>query len=309
MSSVTRSQKIRLGLFVGTGLILLLAAFVILAGRAMLEERDTYTIRFSNKSVSFSGLDIGSDVTYSGIKIGRVEKVRIAPGDVSVIEVVISVDKGTPIASDSKASVASLGITGLKYIELSRGTPEAPLLKPGDVIPAGETLIDELSAKAATIADKLDALLEDIRGMTGEPTQRSFNRILDSSAGILEDNRENIGKILENATEVTENFVLVSEQTRQILDRVDHLLTQLSAVGETLQTTIGPGGELQQTLVRTGRLIDRANLLILRSEQDLDITLSNLREASANLSDFSLEFRENPTILFGGAQGEQAESR
>ncbi len=309
MSTVTRSQKVRLGIFVGTGLFLLLAAFVILAGRTMLEKRDTYTIRFSNRNISFSGLDIGSDVTYSGIKIGRVEKVRIAPEDVSVIEVIISVGAGTPIAADSKASIASLGITGLKYVELSRGSSEAGLLKPGDIIPAGETLIDELSAKASTIADKLDALLENVKSMTGENTQTSFNRILDNSAGLLEDNRRNIAGIIENAVTVTENVARASEKTVEVLDRADRLMVELSAVSDTLKTTIGPDGELQQTLERVRVLIDRVNMLVLRSEQDLDITLSNLREASANISDFSLEFRENPTILLSNPQGSQSEVR
>ena len=302
MSTVTRSQKIRLGIFVATGLFLLLASFVILAGRAMIEKRDTYTIRFTNRNISFSGLDVGSDVTYSGIKIGRVEKIRIAPDDVSVIEVIISVPAGTPIAKDSKASIASLGITGLKYVELSRGTKEAGVLEPGGIIPAGETLIDELSAKATTIADKLDDLLENIQAMTGQNTQRSFGRILDNAAGLLEDNRQNIADIVDNARVVTGNVAEASNKVVTVLDRADALLDDLSDMTRTLQGAVGPGGELQQTLVRVGKLVDRINLLVLRSEQDLDITLSNLREASANLSEFSQEFRENPTILFGGQQ-------
>ena len=297
MGPLSRAQKIRLGVFVGTGIALLFGSFMILAGRAMLEKRDLYTIRFSNKSVTFSGLDPGSDVKYSGIKIGRVERVGIAGDDVSIIEVNISVEGGTPIASNTRGSVASLGITGLKYVELSRGSPDVPLLKPGDTIPAGETLIDELSAKALTISEKLDQLLRNIETMTGEDAQASFQGILTSTAGILDDNREHIAGILSDAREVTANVARASEGSVAVVERADQLMVQLSLIGETLKTTIGPEGELQQTLKRSGELIERVNMMVLRSEQDLDISLSNLREASANLSDFSLELRENPTIL------------
>lgn len=302
MGTISRSQKVRLGIFVGTGLTVLLGSFMILAGRAMLEKRDTYVARFSNKSVTFSGLELGSDVKYSGIKIGRVEKVGIAKDDVSIIEVTLSVEQGTPISSDSKASIASLGITGLKYVELSRGSPDAPILKPGDTIAAGETLIDELSAKASTIADKLDELLENIKAMTGEQTQTSFNKILDSSAGILDDNRANIAGILEDARKVTGNVATASEKSVVVVENAQQLMAQLSAIGNTLNTTIGPEGKLQATLIQIGQLVERVNMLVLRSEQDMDISLSNLREASANLSDFSLELRENPTILFSNQQ-------
>jgi len=76
MATMSRPMKVRLGIFVGTGLALLVGAFVLLAGRAMLERRDYYSIRYSEKGASFSGLEVGSDVKYSGIKIGRVERLE-----------------------------------------------------------------------------------------------------------------------------------------------------------------------------------------------------------------------------------------
>ncbi len=77
MAQISQAQKVRLGIFLLTGLAILVTATLLLAGRTLIEERDYYSIRFSNKGLSFSGLEIGSAVEYSGIRVGRVEGIGI----------------------------------------------------------------------------------------------------------------------------------------------------------------------------------------------------------------------------------------
>lgn len=307
MSDLSRGQKIRLGVFFGTGLALLAAAAVLVAGRAWTEKRDEYHIRFSSKAASFSGLSIGSDVTYSGIKIGRVERLAVASDDVSVISVGISVTGGTPIAVDSTASLGSQGITGMKFIDISRGSPKVPLRKPGDLIPAGDSLLDSLSERAASIGEKLDTLLSNLQGMTGPGARGSVEKILSESAALLADNRGNITAILANARIASEELALMARSGNQLLVRADRLLVDLSGTTAELRRAVAPGSEVDQAVVKVARLVDALHVVVLRSQGDIDVTLRHLREASADVADFSQAIKENPTLLmFSGDRSSDA---
>ncbi len=297
MANLTKGQKVRLGVFVSVGVTLVVGASLLLAGRALTEKRDTYYIRFSSKAASFSGLSIGSDVTYSGIKIGRVEELGVAPHDVSTIAVTISVTHDTPIATDSKASLGSQGITGMKFVDISRGSAKTKLRKPGEFIPPGESLLDSLSARAESIGEKLDDLLVHMQAMTGAKAQASVQQILDQSAGLLTDNRANVTAIIANARKTTEELALLSHNSALVVAHADELVLSLKATADDLHKSVGPHSEVFAAVTKVERLADTLNLLVTRSQADVDVTLRHLRDASADLSDFSQAVKENPTLL------------
>lgn len=301
MANLTKGQKVRLGLFVGAGMTVLIVATLLLAGRALTEQRDTYRIRFSSKMASFSGLSVGSDVTYSGIKIGRVETLGVAENDVSTIAVTVSVTHGTPIAVDSKASLGSQGITGMKYVDISRGSDKVALRKPGDLIPAGDSLLDSLSERAASIGEKLDDLLVHMKAMTGPKAQASVQQILDESAGLLTDNRENIAAIIANARRTSEDLAALAHNGAQVMAHADELVLSLTETAGELRKNVGPRSEVAKALNKIQTLTDTVNLLLARSQTDIDVTLRHLRDASADLSDFSQAIKENPTLLMFSA--------
>ena len=189
---------------------------------------------------------MGSDVTYSGIKIGRVEALAVAPENVSVIEVGISVAAGTPIAVDSKASLGSQGITGMKYIDISRGSEKVALRLPGDLIPPGDSMLDALSERAASIGEKLEELLVHLQNMTGTKAQARVQDILDTTAGILTDNRANIAAIVANGRKTSEELALLAQSGRVVMANANQMVLDLSAVTSEMRRTIGPKGQCRK---------------------------------------------------------------
>ncbi len=77
--AVTRAQKVRLGAFLAIGITAVVGGLVVLAGAKLGEKRDAYTVRYDQAEVSLSGLEVGSPVRYSGIKVGRVDAIGIDP--------------------------------------------------------------------------------------------------------------------------------------------------------------------------------------------------------------------------------------
>src|SRR5690606_42007601 len=75
--------------------------------------------RRSSDLDSVRGLTKGSQVRYKGLKVGRVQDVRIAPDNPYKVEVTLEVEQTTPILSNTRASVQMQGVTGLSYIALN----------------------------------------------------------------------------------------------------------------------------------------------------------------------------------------------
>lgn len=324
MAQVTRAQKVRLGIFLATGLTVLVGGFVVLAGLKLVEGRDEYIVRFKDSGVSLNGLETGSPVKYSGIRIGRVEAVRIDPDDVSVILVELSLDEDTPVAEDSKADLGSQGITGLKFIELTRGSSSARLRKPGEEIPAGASLFDNLANKADQIAGKVDIVLDRVAVMAGPDMKDRIGRLLDTSEkflstldGVLIDNREALRTLAERVTGTAEQAnllaaelaktakqanALLAEATVLVRNskatpaRLDAFLVESTAVLAESRVLLGPEG-LQRTLARV-------NTMLSQTQRQVVETVGLFREAAQNATAFTEKVRDDPSLLLRGGGDE-----
>lgn len=336
--AVTRTQKINLGIFVIVSATLLIGGIVLLIGLKLWEVRDTYTLRFSSKETSMSGLDVGSPVKYSGIQIGRVMSIRIDPDDVSIIIVVIEIEGGTPIAFDSRAKLDSIGITGLKYVELTGGSPGIALRKPGDDIPTIASLMDEITGRAGVIAEKTEHFLNKINDFLSDERQAEFwgtiTEIkdlahtaeqtisttqpelasmaknlsslaleLDQMAGHLNGILAKSGPEINNLIASAQSFADGLQSTRKNIDGLIHESQLLMA---TLNKNMGKEG-LEESIVKLNSFLERATLFLKRSEEDFGVTLEHLRETSANLDDFSIAIRENPSLLLRTQEAQERE--
>lgn len=136
-----------------SGSILFIFLIGYFTARELFEKTDTYYVAFQD--VSVSGMEVGSSVKYLGINVGTISDIEINPEDVTSILLELSLKSGTPIKEDSRAEIVSLGITGMKAIEIRGGSNEAKLLNPGSHIEPGESLTSKISGKADVIAEKV----------------------------------------------------------------------------------------------------------------------------------------------------------
>jgi ABC-type transporter Mla subunit MlaD len=308
VAQVTRAQKLRLGIFLATGLTVLIGGLVILAGMKLGEKRDRYQIRFQEAAVSLSGLDVGSPVKYSGIRVGRVDSVRIDPKDVGVILVAISLDHGTPVAEDTKANLGSAGITGLKYVELTRGSQKARVRKPGEDIPPGVSLFDNLALKAGDIADKVEVVLDKVAVLTGEDMKERIAKVLDRTEQLLAtindtvaENRQSLKVLADRASQTATALEGLSSELAGTARRVNLLLDESTALVRNSKAT----PERVNAFLEAGTgVLANMNTLLAKSRQDFVESLGYLREAAENASALTQKLRDDPTLLLRGEGGE-----
>src|SRR5215475_9702337 len=85
------------------------------------------------------GVQPGAPVRFGGLLAGKVDRVRVDPGNSTRIEIDFLVDRTTPVKTDSIAKISTLGPLTDNYIELSTGSERSALLPAGSDIPSMET--------------------------------------------------------------------------------------------------------------------------------------------------------------------------
>ena len=265
-----RSQKIRLGVFLFIGLALLLSLIGFFTAQELLKKEDTYYISYEN--VSVSGLEVGSPVKYMGIKVGTIENIIIDPDNVNKIIVKLALKPDTPIKEDAEANITSIGITGLKAIEISGGTNEAENLEPGEYIRAGSSITQQITGKAEIIAQKAEQVLNNLQLFT-QP--------------------QNLNKITDLADKIT----LLAEQTNRTVVKID---TIVSENRKDIRESIAPMKEISERLDQSSRLLQTSmESIYLKVHSDtIDQILSNVREVSVKLKETNIKsLIENVAII------------
>ena len=112
------------GLFI-IGFAVAAAFFAVWLGSPGSRDDVLYRIHFPD---SVSGLAVGDPVKYRGVDVGTVKSIIIDPDNSRLVLVEVRLRKETPVKTDTRASLALKGITGVVFIELNGGDPAAKTL-------------------------------------------------------------------------------------------------------------------------------------------------------------------------------------
>ena len=101
--------------------------------------RDKHEIRAAFRSSN--NIRLASPVRIAGVEVGKVTKVEpTAPGARSAFVTMEINDNGKPIHANATAKIRPrIFLEGNFFVDLSPGSPDAPVLEDGDTIPAGQT--------------------------------------------------------------------------------------------------------------------------------------------------------------------------
>ncbi len=125
------SQKLKLGVFVVLGTMLLIAALYSIGNRQNLFGN---TIRIMTQFTNVNGLELGNNVRYSGINVGTVSKIKMIKDTQIVVEMLIKEGVGKHIKKDAVATISSDGLVGNMIVNiLPRESKKLPVVS-GDTI-------------------------------------------------------------------------------------------------------------------------------------------------------------------------------
>ncbi len=314
----TKAQKVRLSIFLIIAGAVFLLFFTVLVGGKFLKKMDTYYIIY--RDVSITGLEPGAQVKLNGVPVGRVTGLSVESAE--AVRVRIEVNPGAPIKTDTRAILNFLGVTGLKYVELTGGTERSAPVPPEGVISAGASILDTLSGQADIILTKIEMAINNINHMTGPRTTEALHDALTSFAGVsaqldtlFQFTRPDLVKAISTMDSTSEQLYATSKKADAVVTQVDDILrsndfqrtiTNTRQITDTMRTQIDSmriveiSRDIRTLLANTNQMVTHYDLLVLRGRDDILKTLRNMEEAVDNLREATDIIRENPSALIRG---------
>ena len=226
----TKAHHVLIGSFV----LIISAAFisvVLWLGKASIDSDYAYYEVVFNDEVS--GLNPGSAVEYSGIKVGDVVNLRLDPNDPRVVRVRIRVTTDTPVKDDTGARLGLANITGNALIRLYGGSPDSSPLKGTEkkpaLIVADRSALNKLFANSESLLQNVNLFVQNINSMFSEEnTQRvaatlsnveSITTALAAREDDLQGIAEGLHQTIEESRKSMAAFTRFADQGQQLLDR------------------------------------------------------------------------------------------
>jgi phospholipid/cholesterol/gamma-HCH transport system substrate-binding protein len=172
MDTHTQKFKVRLGMFIAGGLALfVIAIFIIGKQKNLFNPVYKLTTTFFN----VSGLQVGSNIRFSGINVGTVDNITIINDSTVQVDMLIKKSIQKFIKIDCQASIGSAGIIGDRILIITQGSTNSPLAKDGQKIGSSEPIemdaimtgLKSTADNAAIISDQLAEIMVKINRGNG----------------------------------------------------------------------------------------------------------------------------------------------
>ncbi len=177
---------------------------------------------------SVAGLDAKSAVRVAGVRVGKVDKIRLR--DDGRAEVTIEIDGEVQLRRNATASVANLGLLGEKYVELDPGSPKLPALVGDNVTLQGSQppTFDDITNQVSAISADVKAITESLRAVVGGPQGQirldqivgNVNAITEEVRALVAANRSNVDATMVNMRALTADLRVEIPRLAASLDRV-----------------------------------------------------------------------------------------
>lgn len=286
--------QLRVGLLVLVSMTLLAVGIFFISGQVgFLSRRYTLKTYFS----SAGGVREGSEIRLAGIPVGNVSHIRLSqytdPTRAVEIDMKISRHYQDQIRGDSVATLETAGLLGEAYVDISRGGPQAPILRNQQVVEGHEEAdIKRIVQNANDVVSNLRVLsaalnnitnqIQSGRGSVGkliyDPT---FSNRLNASAEAVqkmvarvEEGHGTIGELMTNE-ELYQRSLTAVNHVNELLDSIQHGngsiakfisdptvyndVRQLVARANTMMDKVNQGQGTLGKLVNDPQLYDRAN--------------------------------------------------
>jgi phospholipid/cholesterol/gamma-HCH transport system substrate-binding protein len=188
------TREVRVGLFLVVAFLILIALFELLGKETIFARMVEYKTSFK----SIPGLKLGDPVRLAGVDVGSVRDIQVIGARV---EVSIRVKPGTPVKTDSIATIKLTSLLGTNFVDLTFGSPAAQKAPPGSLLQSTEppdlnTLLARLNDAAGDIQTLAKQLNEGM-GKSFEPISSAFQS-MDRIAKQIEKGQGTLGKLISS---------------------------------------------------------------------------------------------------------------
>jgi phospholipid/cholesterol/gamma-HCH transport system substrate-binding protein len=186
------SREVRVGLFLVVAFLILISLFELLGKETIFGRMVEYRTSFK----SIPGLKAGDPVRLAGVDVGTVRDIRVVGARV---EVLLRVKPGTPVKTDSIATIKLTSLLGTNFVDITFGSPAAQISPPGSLLQSSEppdlnTMLVRLNDAAGDIQSLVRQVNEGL-GKSIEPISSAFQS-MDKIAKKIEKGEGTLGRLI-----------------------------------------------------------------------------------------------------------------
>lgn len=186
------------------------------------------------------GIFANAEVTYRGVTIGRVDRLRLADDGVHVD---LRIDTGRRVPTDTIAVVENRSAVGEQYVDLQPRSAGAPFLAAGDTVSGPdnrtplptEKLLLDLDRLVRSVGKQDLVTVIDELGSAFSGTGRDLQRLLDSGDALTRAATDNLEPTI---TLIKDGRTVLGTQ-RASGSAIRSFATDLAALSQTLRTSDG----------------------------------------------------------------------
>ncbi len=308
----TVSQRLRLGVFVVLGTLLLILALYFIGNRQHLFTKNmTVFSEFEN----VNGLQIGNNVRYSGVNVGTVSKILMLEESRILVQMMVEESTGSFIKKDATATIGSDGLVGSMVVNILPGKQSLASIKSGDTIASYSRIgADDMLSTLNVTNENAALLTSDLLKITNKILEgKGTLGVLVSDSTLAKDIQLTLASLKETSRQTAMAMNKINRELRQVnlseslagtlladtlsRDRMEHMIMDLdSSSSNILVITKNVDSILNQ--IKNGE----GALRYLTTDQELvkniDTTLVNIKESSIKMNENMEAMRHN--FLFRG---------
>jgi phospholipid/cholesterol/gamma-HCH transport system substrate-binding protein len=279
-------------------------------------QRKAYDTYETYMTESVSGLNLNAAVRYRGVEVGRVRRIMLAPGNVEQVRLTLDIERGTPVKTDTVATLQTQGLTGIAFVELKGGHKDSPALMTSPeqevpVIVSAPSLMERLETAAPVLMANMTRTVDNLNAVLDETNRTALRSTLADLAVLtqtLAKRSSAIDATLANTALTMEHAARFSAQLPQMVQRFDRSAEALERMASDVS---GASASARDALDSARGALDSARSTLDGSRADVaqftgaalpetrELVLE-LRGLTATLHRVVDEVERNPGVLLQG---------
>ena len=225
-----------------------------------------------------TGLPVGGQVLFNGIKVGDVKSLDFAPDDPTKVVATVGIKPTTPLREDTKATLNFTGLTGVAYVDLTGGTTDSPLLLGRDdgkvpVIEAERSFFDDIVDGARDVLKRADSTMKTVDDL-------------------LKDNSPAITEIVQNAETFSAALAANSDGVKDFMASIGKASDAFSSLSGRLERLVDQGERLMAAVPsdKVTAIVDDLSKFsesLGNASKDIDLLVADAQSAAKELENFT----------------------
>jgi phospholipid/cholesterol/gamma-HCH transport system substrate-binding protein len=207
-----------------------------------------------------AGLDDKSAVRIAGVRIGKVDGVKLLPDGTAVVH--LRLDKDVELHEGAMGQIRSLGLLGDKYVELAPGDSQRPKLADGARLEGSSVGgFDDLQKLAGDIGRDMKQVSAALAASLGGPQgAEKIDKIVDNIGALSDALRKLVEANQQNFDLTVLNLKEFSGEIRETLARLDRIVEEnRRGVHETVENVDEMTGKLKTTADNLNAITEKIN--------------------------------------------------